>query len=143
MTIIYKFCLNQGGSSVLVLGVFRYGALLFIGILVIYKQKWVKTDLLALHLAFAGDVFDGVSLRCLFSHEMSWMRSGTSLSQFLKVFLPTPVLCVIMGLIDLWLSGNTTKATYYYFKGIIFGKIKRTGSQYFNISRYFNGVIIL
>ena len=24
-----------------------------------------------------------------FSHEMSWMRSGTELSQFLKVFLPT------------------------------------------------------
>ena len=23
-----------------------------------------------------------------FSHEMSWMRSGTELSQFLKVFLP-------------------------------------------------------
>ena len=25
----------------------------------------------------AGDVFDGVFLCCPFSHEMSWMRSGT------------------------------------------------------------------
>ena len=25
----------------------------------------------------------------VFFHEMSWMRSGTELSQFLKVFLPT------------------------------------------------------
>ena len=24
-----------------------------------------------------------------FSHEMSWMRSGTELSQYLRVFLPT------------------------------------------------------
>ena len=27
------------------------------------------------HLAVACDVFDGVFLCCLFSHEMSWMRS--------------------------------------------------------------------
>ena len=42
------------------------------------------------HLAVAGDVFDGV-LFCavLFSHEMSWMRSRTELSQFLRIFLPT------------------------------------------------------
>ena len=26
---------------------------------------------------FAGDVFDGVFLCCPFSHEMSWMISGT------------------------------------------------------------------
>ena len=31
----------------------------------------------AVHLAVAGDVFDGVFLCCPFSHEMSWMRSGT------------------------------------------------------------------
>ena len=30
-----------------------------------------------------------VSFLLSFSHEMSWMRSGTELSQFLKVFLPT------------------------------------------------------
>ena len=27
--------------------------------------------------AVAGDIFDGVFLCCLFSHETSWMRSGT------------------------------------------------------------------
>ena len=43
---------------------------------------------IAVHLAVAGDVFDGVLL-CCFSHEMSWMRSWTKLSQFLRVFLPT------------------------------------------------------
>ena len=32
---------------------------------------------MAVHLAVAGDVFDGVFLCCPFSHEMSWMRSGT------------------------------------------------------------------
>ena len=40
----------------------------------------------------AGDVFDDV-LFCavLFSHEMSGMRSGTELSQFLRIYLPTLV----------------------------------------------------
>ena len=32
---------------------------------------------IAVHLAVACDVFIGVSLSCPFSHEMSWMRSGT------------------------------------------------------------------
>ena len=44
---------------------------------------------IAVHLAVACDVFDGVFLCCPFSHEMSWMRSGTYMSQFLRVFLPT------------------------------------------------------
>ena len=45
---------------------------------------------MAVHLALAGDVFDGV-LFCavFFSHEMSWIRSGIELSQFLRIFLPT------------------------------------------------------
>ena len=43
----------------------------------------------AVDLAVAGDVFAGVFLYCPFSHETSWMRSGTLLSQFLRVFLPT------------------------------------------------------
>ena len=43
----------------------------------------------SVHLAVVGGVFDGVLSCCLFSHEMSWMRSGTELSQFLRVFLPT------------------------------------------------------
>ena len=42
---------------------------------------------MAVHLAVAGDVFGGV-LFCavLFPQEMSWMRSGTELSQFLRIF---------------------------------------------------------
>ena len=32
---------------------------------------------LAVHLAVAGDVFDGAFLCRPFSHELSWMRSGT------------------------------------------------------------------
>ena len=45
---------------------------------------------MAVHLAVAGDVFDGI-LFCavIFSHKMSWMRSGTELSHFLRIFLPT------------------------------------------------------
>ena len=44
---------------------------------------------IAVHLAVAGDVFDGVFLCRPFSHEMSWMGSGTYLIQFLRGFLPT------------------------------------------------------
>ena len=42
---------------------------------------------MAVHLAVAGDVFGGV-LFCavLFSYEMSLMRSGTELCQFLRIF---------------------------------------------------------
>ena len=32
---------------------------------------------IAVHLAVTGDVSDDVFLCCPFSHEMSWMRSGT------------------------------------------------------------------
>ena len=32
---------------------------------------------IAVHLAIADDVFDGVFLSCPFSHAMSCMRSGT------------------------------------------------------------------
>ena len=45
---------------------------------------------MAVHLAVAGDVSDGVFFVMCFSHEMSWIRSGTDLSQFLRVFLSTP-----------------------------------------------------
>ena len=44
---------------------------------------------IAVHLAVTGGVYDDVFLCCLFSQEMSWMRSWTSLSQLLRVFLPT------------------------------------------------------
>ena len=39
-------------------------------------------------LAVAGDVFDGVFVLS-FSHEFSWMRSGTELRQSLRIFLPS------------------------------------------------------
>ena len=41
-------------------------------------------------LAVAGDAFDDVLFYVvLFPHEMSWIRSGTELSHFLRIFLPT------------------------------------------------------
>ena len=44
---------------------------------------------MAVHLAVAGDVFDGVSLCAVFfSQEMSGIRSGAGLSPFLTIFLP-------------------------------------------------------
>ena len=54
---------------------------------------------MAVHLAVTGDVFDGVCA-VLFPHEMSVMRSGTELSQFLSVFLPT----LGYGRVRLWLQ---------------------------------------
>ena len=44
---------------------------------------------IAVHLAVAGGVYDGVFLCYPLSHELSWMGSSTLLSQFLRVFLPT------------------------------------------------------
>ena len=41
---------------------------------------------IAFQLAVAGDDFDCVFQRCLFSHEMFRMKSGTKLRQFLRVF---------------------------------------------------------
>ena len=44
---------------------------------------------LAVRLVVAGGVCGGVFLCCPFSHDISWMRSSTKLSHFLRVFLPT------------------------------------------------------
>ena len=44
---------------------------------------------MAVQLCIADDVFDGSYFMLLFSHEMSWMRSGTKLSQVMRIFLPT------------------------------------------------------
>ena len=38
---------------------------------------------MAVHLALASDVFDGV---LFFVLSFSWMRSGTELNQFLRIF---------------------------------------------------------
>ena len=61
----------------------------------------------AVRLTGAGDYY----LCCHFFHEMSWMRSGTELSQFLKIFLftlrrinlcslPIVSLCGVVGWCD-------------------------------------------
>ena len=52
-------------------------------------RLYSSTGEIAVHLAVAGGVYDSVFLCCPLFHEMSWMRSLTSLSQFLRVFLPT------------------------------------------------------
>ena len=70
-------------------GDFRCGVPLFIVIRIGNKYKKGKKKMfivrlagdhlygkIAVHLAVAGDVFDGVFLCCPFSHKMSWMRSG-------------------------------------------------------------------
>ena len=43
---------------------------------------------MAVHLSVAGGVFDRVFC-AVFFHEMSWMRSGTKFSPFLRIFLST------------------------------------------------------
>ena len=55
-------------------------------------------------IAVTGDVFDGIFLCCPFSHEMSWMRSGTYLSQFLRVFLP--ILTFLLHLLNNLIVNN-------------------------------------
>ena len=59
----------------------------------------IAGDLYAVHLTVSGDVFDGVFLHCPFLNKISWMRPGTLLSQFLRVFLPTFNFCSIQPLI--------------------------------------------
>ena len=54
-----------------------------------FPMRFTRWSSTCVHLAVAGDVFDGVFLCGPFFYEMSGMRSGTSLSQFLRVFLPT------------------------------------------------------
>ena len=59
---------------------------------------------MAVYLIVAGDVFDGVFLCCLFSNEMSWMKSVTQLSESISEGFPvgmsvSPHVCVILDLI--------------------------------------------
>ena len=42
-----------------------------------WTGRWPPVWEVAVHLAVAGDVFDGVFLCCPVSRGMSWMRSGT------------------------------------------------------------------
>ena len=44
---------------------------------------------MAVQLAAAVDVFNSVLFLCACSHKMSLIRSGTVLSQSLRIFLPT------------------------------------------------------
>ena len=40
-----------------------------------WTSRWPPVWAVAVHLAVARVVYDGVFLCCPFSHEMSWMRS--------------------------------------------------------------------
>ena len=62
---------------------------------------------MAVYLAVACGVYGGVFLCCPFSHEVSWMRSLTLLSQFLRVFLPTLILYLYSDI-------PGTKNVYYF-----------------------------
>ena len=59
---------------------------------------------MAVYLAVAGDVSDGVFFcAVLFPHNMSWISSGTELSQFLRIFLPTlfrALICSVPNLVN-------------------------------------------
>ena len=59
-----------------------------------WTSRWPPVWEIASRLAVAGDVFDSVFLCCPFSNKMSCVRSGTWLSQFLRMFLPTLSLVV-------------------------------------------------
>ena len=53
---------------------------------------------MAVYLVAAGDVFDSISFcAVLFSHEMSRIRSGAELSQFLRFFLPSLLYFVLQN----------------------------------------------
>ena len=53
---------------------------------------------MAVHLAVAGDVFDGVLFCVVFlSKEMSWMSFRTELSHFLRIFPYSSVLIQFNG----------------------------------------------
>ena len=56
-------------------------------------SRWLPPWEIGVHLPVPGDVFHVFLcfLCCPFANEMSLMRSGTQLSQFLKVFRPTLV----------------------------------------------------
>ena len=43
----------------------------------------------AVHLPVDGDVVDGFLFYAVLFPRDSWIRSGTELSQFLRIFLPT------------------------------------------------------
>ena len=82
---------------------------------------------MAIHRAVAGGVFDCVFLCCPFSHEMSWMRTGTKLSQFLRVFLPTHSLKLTLGRmagVAHFISGHEqaqeSQVCYFHFFDVVF-----------------------
>ena len=61
---------------------------------------------MAVHLAVACDVFDCVLFLLSFSYEMSWVRSGTKLSLFLRIFLPNFVSSKLYDKRDDWFVGR-------------------------------------
>ena len=85
----HLFCF---GSLVVLVVVCGYLLLFLLNIKIGKKwcSMWPPVWEMAVQLAVAGDVFDGV-LFCavLLSHEMSWMRSWNELNQFLRISIPT------------------------------------------------------
>ena len=59
---------------------------------------------MAVHLSVAGGVFGRVFC-AVFFHEMSWMRSGTKFSQFLRIFLSPPAMSKYDTLVRTLMTG--------------------------------------
>ena len=85
-------------------------------ILVMLPGQILQTFVL---LSVTGDAFDRVFLCCFFSHEMSWMRSGTKLGQFLRVFLPILVTRKIK-LRERTVNGKVLNVTTYLVNSVFF-----------------------
>ena len=74
---------------------------------------------MAVYLAVAGDVSDGVLFRAvLFVQKMSLIRFGTELSQFLRIFLPTVVSFPVVETFSL-VNGVSLYIAFQYHRPII------------------------
>ena len=72
-----------------------------------FNVRLAGDHLYSVHLAVAGNVFDGVFLYYPFSPRDVSMKSGTELSQFLRIFLPifqhvclTPIIRYLLRIIN-------------------------------------------
>ena len=67
---------------------------------------------MAVHLAVAGDVFDGVLFCAVY--EMSRMRSGTEKSQFLSIFLPF-LRCILDNKSSIFVKKDVSEVCVFFF----------------------------
>ena len=85
---------------------------LYINIIIGKNRCWFKYFInyweITVHLAVAGDVYDGVVLCCPF-FEVSWMRSGTSLTCVIS-----PIVTKVSVLSNLRISVCQLKTTFIY-----------------------------